>query len=68
MKLYRAVRSNKKYDEPVEAVIAADSASAALEALLAHDDNRGAPAASWSVEPIRLGTRAKVLLVQTVDG
>lgn len=67
MKLYLATRSGG-YDEPISAVIAADNAAAAREALLAHKDNRGASAASWSLEPIRLGTRAKVLLVQTLDG
>lgn len=65
MKLYRATRSGG-YDEPVEAVIAADTAVAAREALESFLPNT--PAESWSLEAIRLGTRAKVLLVQTIDG
>lgn len=68
MKLYRATRSNRGYDEPIEAIIAAPDAVTAREALVAHKDNRGAPADSWRLEAIRLGTGAKVLLVQTIDG
>lgn len=65
MKLYRAVRTGD-YDEPIEAVIAADTAVDAREALEGFLPNT--PAESWKLEAIRLGTRAKVLLVQTIDG